>query len=252
MTHKLFAQILLKRLQDAGAERLIWKTQFGFQRGRGTNDALFVARRALERAWALKDGKVAMLALDWAKAFDSVSPSALSDAMVRFGVPQPFVDMVKAIYTNREFVVRDAGETSSWHAQSYGISQGCPLSPFLFIMMMTVLLHDAKGELVNTLGVKLDEQCLVHELVYANDTLLMDTDPQNLEQFMNCIGKAGQAYGLSFNWSKLEMLPVKVTGDIYTPEGAKVAVTHAIIYLGSALSVDCQVGPGLSRRLSVP
>ena len=106
-----------------------------------------------------------MLALDWAKAFDSVSPKALATALVRFGIPGDFVDMVRAIYSQRRFVVRDAGRTSKWHQQSYGTSQGCPLSPYLFVIMMTILLHDAKLEAQE--GTEFEDTCLVQELVYA-------------------------------------------------------------------------------------
>ena len=35
------------------------------------------------------------------------------------------------------------GVKSLKHKQAFGISQGCPLSPFLFSMLLTVLLHDA-------------------------------------------------------------------------------------------------------------
>ena len=124
--YKLFAQVLLNRLKEAGAEDRIWKTQFGFRRGRGTSDALLLARLTLEKAWGGKNGGVAMLALDWAKAFDSVSPAALANAMKRFGVPPVFIEMVLGIYSQRQFLVRDGGFTSDWHAQAFGISQGCP------------------------------------------------------------------------------------------------------------------------------
>ena len=92
--YKLFAIILLERLRAAGADAKTWPTQFAFKRGRGTTDALFLARRILEDACAMKNGKAILLALDWAKAFDSVSPDALSRALVRFGLPQGFVDTV--------------------------------------------------------------------------------------------------------------------------------------------------------------
>ena len=70
--YKLFATILLRRLKAAGADARIWPTQFGFRIGRGCADALFVARRLLERTRAAKDGSLVFLALDWAKAFDSI------------------------------------------------------------------------------------------------------------------------------------------------------------------------------------
>ena len=109
----LGAAVLLSRLKAAGAEARIWKTQYGFRSGRGTSEALFVARRLMDDVWAQKDGSLVFLALDWAKAFDSVSPSALLTALRRFGVPAEFVEGVGSIYTDRTFSVKDAGSISS-------------------------------------------------------------------------------------------------------------------------------------------
>jgi hypothetical protein len=83
-----------------------------------------------------------LLALDWAKAFDSISPEALIDALRRFGIPEKFIAAVSGIYRNRTFEVK---QISTPHGQYYGICQGCPLSLFLFSLLMTVLMHDAKS-----------------------------------------------------------------------------------------------------------
>ena len=244
----MFAIILLKRLQDAGADHCLWPTQFGFRRRRGTQDALFIARRQLERAWAQKDGKVVLLALDWAKAFDSVSPSALAGALLRIGVPQEFVKMIQAIYQDQRFIVRDAGHTSTWHTQEYGISQGCPLSPYLFVLLMSVLLADAKDDLSKR-GVNLHKDCIVNDLVYADDTLLIDVDEAVLTTFMNCVGEAGQHYGLSFNWKKLEALPVRTQASIMKPDGENVRTKDSMIYLGGLLSADGRITSEVARRI---
>ena len=249
--YKLFAQIILSRLVDAGAEDRLWKTQFGFRSGRGTNDALFVARRALEHAWAIKDGKVIMLALDWAKAFDSVSPAALSSALRRLGIPDAFIKMIEAIYSQRKFIVQDAGHRSEWHPQHFGISQGCPLSPFLFVMMMTVLLHDAKEKVVNETGARFSRTSFVNELVYADDTLLIDVDTDVLHAFMTSIGEAGAEYGLAFNWAKLEMLPVRTHAVLRKPDGEIVNAKERMVYLGSTLAADGKIGSELNRRLGL-
>ena len=145
--YKLFAIIMLERLKHAGAEDRVWHTQFGFKSNAGTRDALFLARRLIERAWEKKHGQLVSLALDWAKAFDSISPDSLSKALGRFGVPPRMLRVIRAIYSNRIFQVRDAGSTSTAYQQHFGICQGCPLSPFLFVMVMTVLMHDAKRQL---------------------------------------------------------------------------------------------------------
>ena len=77
VSYKIFAAIILQRLKDGGAEQRIWPTQFGFRSGFGTNDALFMIRRLMENAKASKDGRLIILALDWAKASDSVRLDAV-------------------------------------------------------------------------------------------------------------------------------------------------------------------------------
>ena len=85
--------------------------------------------------------------------------------MLRFGCGSDFSAMMSEIYSDRRFIVQDGGCSSNWHVQSYGISQGCPLSPFLFSILMTVALHDANMGLAAQ-GVKLSQGMLVHDLVY--------------------------------------------------------------------------------------
>ena len=139
--------------------------------------------------------------------------------------------MIKAIYTGRRFVVNDAGQKSKWHKQAYGISQGCPLSPYLFVIVMSILMADAKADLEQK-GVTLDDNCLVNELVYADDTLLIDVDADALLHFMASVGAAGRHYGLVFNWSKLELLRVRHDGHISLPSGKRVKEKDSMVYLG--------------------
>ena len=107
-----------------GAKQRAWGTRLGFKSKHGTADAIVLVRLLLERTWAEQSGRPVLLALDWAKAFDSVSPESLCLSLEGFGVPTHF------IYTYRTCSLRDAGKTSEEYPQAFGISQGCPLSPF--------------------------------------------------------------------------------------------------------------------------
>ena len=157
--------------------------------------------------------------------------------------------MVAAIYSNRFFTVRDQGVTSSTRSQHNGICQGCPLSPFLFVIVMTTLLHDARSEFQRRSGQQLRPTDFVRELLYADYTLLFDADAAKLQVMMECVSACGLHYGLSLNWSKLEALCVRGSVALKTPDGKNVVTKGGLVYLGCLLSSDGRSEPELNRRL---
>ena len=149
------------------------------------------------------------------------------------------------------FVVRDASQTSEWRMQPFGISQGCPLSPYLFVLMMTILMHDAKRKSMDNHDTNVGMGIMIDELVYADDTLLIGVNPDQLQAFMTNIGEAGLEYGLSFNWSKLEMLPIRTEATIQKPNGTAIDTKNRMVYLGSMLADDGRISSELNRRLGM-
>ena len=247
--YKLFAAVMLQRLKSGGAEQRIRKTQYGFKARAGTTDALFVTRRMMDNAWASKNGSLLLLALDWSKAFDTVAPDNLFVALERFGIDAGFVDMVRAIYRDRVFFVQDGGQASDWHRQSFGICQGCPLSPFLFSIVMTMLLQDAEEELLKEFGPSTCPWIVTRDLLYADDTLIVESNAEVAQRFMDLIAARGAEYGLSLNWGKVKLLRVNHDGRIRTPEGADVEETSSLLYLGATLHSDARHGAEVSRRI---
>ena len=201
----------------------------------------------MENAWARKDGNLLLLALDWAKAFDSISPAGLVNAMSRFGIPYHFCSVVRSIYNGRHFMVRDGGATSHQHPQCFGISQGCPLSPFLFSIVMTMLIQDAMATFLSRRDPARTGE--ISELMYADDTLILATNNEDAEIYMQCIEQAGRMYGLQLNWNKLEVLPVRCEARVRTPNGELVVSKESLVYLGSYLCDNGSIGPELNRRL---
>ena len=122
------------------------------------------------------------------------------------------------------------------------ICQGCPLSPFLFAILMTVLLWDAN----QLLGTPTPN---VSELVYADDTLIVASNSRDAEAYMQAIAAAGANYGLKYNWKKLEVLPVCCEASISQPDGTDIAQKDSVVYLGAMLSANGSIGPELSRRI---
>ncbi|CAE7932471.1 unnamed protein product [Symbiodinium necroappetens] len=86
-------------------------------------------------------------------AFDSVSFAAIERSLVRLGVPAAFVRAVMAIYNNPQFRVKDSGSTSEVGVQSRGVRQGCPLSPYLFDIILTCLFADVEASYEEQFGI---------------------------------------------------------------------------------------------------
>ena len=107
-------------------------------------------------------------------------------------------------------------------------------------------MHDSKQEM-NFLACPSN----ISELMYADDTLLVGVHDNLLQSYMTTIGRVGAEYGLSFNWSKLEVLPVRATTAIYKPDGTAVQNKDSMLYLGSSLSADGRAGSELNRRLGM-
>ena len=191
-----------------------------------------------------------VLALDWKQAFDSIDPLAMIAALRRFGLPQHVLAVIKAIYSDRKFEVRDCGQTSDCKSQGSGISQGCPLSPFLFVMLMTVLMYDAAQSLPEN-----DRKLLLSgdlaELLYADDTLLLSVSSDSLQRFLAAVSEAGAAYGLQLHWGKFQLLQVRTEAVVCSPDFIPIAPEEEMLYLGSMISDDGRIGKELSRRLGM-
>ena len=250
IAYKMFAAMLKNRLVGGGVLGALWKTQFGFRPRYGTEDAIYIARRHVENACAARFGQIKLLALDWKKAFDSVHVDSLLDALRRFGLPQGFVHMIGAMMRSRHFFVTDCGETSALHSQMSGISQGCTLSPLIFVILMSVLMHDALSMLQGDAREAFERGDLA-DVVYADDTLLMGVSTLYLTEYMQAVAAAGRKYGMELHYGKFQLLGVRCNPDIRLPDNTCIQTQQCMMYLGTMMTADGKHGNELSRRIGI-
>ena len=189
-------------------------------------------------------------ALDWKKAFDSVHVDSLLDALRRFGLPQGFVHMIGAMMRSRHFFVTDCGETSALHSQMSGISQGCTLSPLIFVILMSVLMHDALSMLQGDAREAFERGDLA-DVVYADDTLLMGVSTLYLTEYMQAVAAAGRKYGMELHYGKFQLLGVRCNPDIRLPDNTCIQTQQCMMYLGMMMTADGKHGNELSRRIGI-
>ena len=112
-------------------------------------------------------------------------------AIRRLGVPEKTINMIKAVYHAPNCVIADKDVTTTPGIQKTGIRQGCPLPPYLFIMRMTVTMHEVESspteqELDTTNRDRLHKQ-VNGKLFFADDTIIMAKTAESVEILLHKI-----------------------------------------------------------------
>ena len=89
---------------------------------------------------------------------------------------------------------------------------------------------------------------LVNDLVDANDTLVVAVEQERAELLMNCIARAGSNHALTFNWKKVEVMPIRCHASILKPHGCEIPSKSSLVYLGSTLSASGDIISEVNRK----
>jgi len=185
---------LLERMLDSSIRNMvdIDEIQLGFVPGRGTTDAIFIARQLQEKYFAAK--KTLYFAfVDHEKAFDRVRRKVLWWTLRSLGVEEWAVHVIQGMYVNARSRVRVNGQYSEEIAVGIGVHQGSVLSPLLFILVLEALSHEFRT-------------AVPWELLFADDLVVI---ANSLEECISKlrVWKAGmESKGLRVNMKKTKFL----------------------------------------------
>lgn len=183
--YKIYAAIIQRRLSDQ-LDKFLQKTQFGFRKDKSTADAIHCIRRIAEHGEQTQT-KTLLVLLDWEKAFDKISRETLYIALEKMNVPIKMQNIIKSLYTNTQFNITMDNHTSDWHTQHTGIRQGCPLSPYLFLITMTTMFYDIHKTDAQNLAQHRIPGISYDEVLYADDTICVSTDTKAMNKLRAAI-----------------------------------------------------------------
>ena len=86
------------------------------------NAGIYVIRRRIGLAYAQRNGRLHLLALDWRRAFDTVNVTSLTAVLQRFGIPAKFVQVMEHLMLQRHFYAEDGQQASALRQQLLGIT----------------------------------------------------------------------------------------------------------------------------------
>ena len=131
--------------------------------------------------------------------------------MEKMSIDKKLIDLVKMVYKDPQFIVETDGIQSDWHHQTAGIRQGCPMSPYFFLIAMTTIFSDIKHDnqnLTNTVKENRTKGTEFDEILYADDTILASEDKAAVQKYVRAIEKKSGKYGLKLNRSKCEQISI--------------------------------------------
>ena len=230
-------------------EPFIQETQFGFRQGKSTAEPLFCVRRLTDVAEQGND-PLFLLFLDWEKAFDKIDQSKMFASLRRLNIPDYVVSVIEALYRNPEFQVSHKDHHSAWLRQRTGIRQGCPLSPYLFILTMHCMFHDVKQDFNDPRNQKTFQGINFQELLYADDTLILAKSAHSAKKFLHIIEKESQYLQLNLNKDKCSFISFNCHGTIQFSDGERMKSVEEATYLGMSVTSNHDPRHEIRKRIS--
>jgi hypothetical protein len=142
-----------------------------------------------------------IISLDTEKAFDKIQHPFMIKVLERSGIQGPYLNMVKAIYSKPVANIKVNGEKLEAIPLKSGTRQSCPLSPYLFNIVLEVLArpirqqNDIKGIQIGKEEVKIP--------LFADDMILYISDPKNsTRELLNLINSFSAVAGYKINSNK--------------------------------------------------
>ena len=142
-----------------------------------------------------------IISLDAKKGFDKVQHPFMIKVLERSGIQGPYLNIVKAIYSNTVDNIKLNGERLQANLLKSEMRQGSPLSPYLFNIVLEVLARSIRQQKeVKVMQIVKEE---VKLSLFADDMRVYLINPKNsTTELLNLIYNFSKVAGYKINSNK--------------------------------------------------
>ncbi len=227
--YKLLALILARRLKTI-LDSVIDESQSGFMKNRHITNNIRLVLDILDYSDLINDNGF-ILFLDFCKAFDSVEHLFILDTLKKFdfGI---LISAIETLYQNGNCSIKLFNGTSPRFDISKAFRQGCPVSPYLFLLVSQLLSSYIKSSPMRGITI-VDREIKITQL--ADDTTLFIQNESQISVAIDLISEFSRASGVYLNLAKCELMAIKeCLGTNYYG----IPLKYEIQYLGILITKD--------------
>ncbi|VDP65909.1 unnamed protein product, partial [Schistosoma curassoni] len=137
-----------------------------------------------------------------------------------YGVPQKIVNIIQNSYDGVHCKIVHGGQLTKSFEVKTGVRQGCLLSPFLFLLVISWIMETSTSG--GKHGIQWTSRMQLDDLDFADDPALLSQSQQQMKEKTTSVAAASAAVGLNIHKGKSKVLrsntactnPITIDGDL--------------------------------------
>lgn len=242
---KILGRIIIERISTA-LDKQLRKEQAGFRRGRGCAQQIFTLKNIIEQSkeW---NSTLYINFIDFQKAFDSVHQDTLWILLKEYGIKEKIINIIKRLYKDFRCTVAHNGQSTEPFEIRSGVRQGCPMSGFLFLLIVDWTMREATRV---KRGIRWGLMDRLEDLDFADDIALLSESRKEMQDKTNEVNRIAEKCGLKINTAKTKVMRINASSERrITIHGEEIEEVERFRYLGATLDSDGGTSAEIKNRM---
>ncbi|WOL01242.1 hypothetical protein Cni_G09958 [Canna indica] len=216
MIYIFISKLIANRLKVVLPD-LISSTQHAFIRGRLIHENIALCHSLMHNYHLISGQKRMSIKVDLHKAYDSVRWDFLLQLLCLHGFPTMMISWIRACVSYPSFTININGSSVGFFRSSRGLRQGCPMAPFLFLIVMQHL-SSRLDDLVRQGMITPHPSCanpLITHLAFADDLIIFaEASESNARGIKDVLGSFADISGQSASITKSNLYMAGCSRDL--------------------------------------